>query len=187
MNILVIDNEDSFTYNIVDILRKIETVKATIIQSTNLEIDFADKFEKLIISPGPGLPADFPALTGIIDKYKYSKSILGICLGHQAICSYFGGKLLNLPSVRHGQSVQISVKKQVKLFADIPAEFTAGLYHSWIVDKDQFPEELNITAVSEEKLIMAVSHKKFDIHGVQFHPESFMCDYGKQIISNFIL
>ena len=186
MNILVIDNEDSFTFNIVDILRKFKTVEHVVIQSKIIEIDFADNFEKIIISPGPGLPHDFPALTKILKRYKARKPILGICLGHQAICSFFGAKLLNLQSVYHGQSRLISVKKRVRLFNDVPDKFNGGLYHSWIVDKNQFPGELDITAVSEDDFIMAVSHKQYDIHGVQFHPESFVCEYGIEMIRNFI-
>ena len=186
MSILVIDNEDSFTYNIVDILRKFKTVKHVVVQSKMIEIDFADNFEKIIISPGPGLPNDFPALTEILKRYKARKPILGICLGHQAICSFFGAKLLNLQSVYHGQSRLISVKKRVGLFSDVPDKFNGGLYHSWIVDRNQFPGDLDITAVSEDDFIMAVSHKQYDIHGVQFHPESFVCEYGFEMIRNFI-
>ena len=186
MSILVIDNEDSFTYNIVDILRKFENVEHVVVQSKAIEMDFADNFEKIIISPGPGLPNNFPELAEMLNRYKASKSILGICLGHQAICSFFGAKLINLPSVSHGQSKSIYVKKSGKLFANIPGKFNAGLYHSWIVDKDQFPDELDITAVSEDDFIMAVSHKQYDIHGVQFHPESFVCEYGFEMIRNFI-
>ena len=186
MNVLLIDNEDSFTYNIVDILRKIETVEITIIPSDNLSLDDANKFDKIIISPGPGLPDDFPVLKELFSKYKASKPILGICLGLQAICSYFGAGLINLPAVHHGQSRRILVTKRIKLFRGIPDEFLAGLYHSWIVNEKQFPGDLDITAVSENGYIMAVSHKKHDIHGLQFHPESFLCEYGSQIIKNFI-
>ncbi len=186
MNVLIIDNEDSFTYNIVDILRKFETVEYTVIQSTNVDIAVAQDFEKIIISPGPGLPGDFPVLSALLNEYKNRKSILGICLGHQAIGTFFGAGLINLPLVQHGQIKSISVKKRVNLFKGLPDRFNVGLYHSWVVDAIQFPDELSITAVSEENLIMAISHKIHDIHGVQFHPESHICEHGRKIISNFI-
>ena len=186
MRIALIDNEDSFTYNILNILRQMDGITTTVFLSSQLNIFALQAFDKIIISPGPGLPQDFSVLSDIIGAYQKNKSILGICLGHQAICSFYGAQLINLPAVQHGQSQEISIINKSKIFTDIPNKFNVGLYHSWIVDKSNFPDELEITSLSPKKLIMSVSHKKYDAHGVQFHPESYLCEYGREIIQNFI-
>ena len=186
MRIALIDNEDSFTYNILNILRQMDGTTTTVFLSSQLNIFALQGFDKIIISPGPGLPQDFPVLSDIIGAYQKKKSILGICLGHQAICSFYGAKLQNLPAVQHGQSQKISVINKSNIFTDVPNKFNVGLYHSWIVDRNIFPDELEISSVSEKKFIMSVSHKKYDVHGVQFHPESYLCENGRQIIRNFI-
>ena len=186
MHIALIDNEDSFTFNILNILRRFPDLTTTIIPTANLQVGNLKNFDKIIISPGPGLPADFPILEQILIEYHSEKPILGICLGHQAICTYFGAHLFNLPRVQHGQSQSISVVNNSRLFKGISNNFNVGLYHSWVADRKDFPQELVITAVSDQELIMAVSHIKYDIHGVQFHPESHLCDIGLKIIRNFI-
>ena len=186
MRIALIDNEDSFSYNILNILRQMDGITTTVFLSSQLNIFEIQAFDKIIISPGPGLPKDFPVLSDIIGAYQKKKSILGICLGHQAICSFYGAKLQNLPAVQHGQSQKISVINKSKIFTDVPNKFNVGLYHSWIVERNIFPDELEITSLSPKKLIMSVSHKIYDVHGVQFHPESYLCENGRQIIRNFI-
>jgi anthranilate synthase/aminodeoxychorismate synthase-like glutamine amidotransferase len=186
MRIALIDNEDSFTYNILNILRQFEEITTTVLLASDLNILEIQNFDKIIISPGPGLPEDFPVLLDILQVYQEKKSILGICLGHQAICSFYGAQLLNLPAVQHGQSQEVKIINKSKIFTGLPNKFQVGLYHSWIVDRNDFPDELQITTISPNKLIMSVSHKKYDMHGVQFHPESYLCEYGQQIIRNFI-
>ncbi len=186
MKIVLIDNEDSFTYNILNILRQIPGIITTVFSPTDIRTDTLSSFDKIIISPGPGLPHDFPALSEILDKYQHNKPILGICLGHQAIGSFYGAQLANLPSVQHGQSREISIIKKTKLFLNIPEKIRVGLYHSWVVQNHDLPEDLEISSVSEQNYIMSMSHKRFDVHGVQFHPESHLCEYGKDIIKNFV-
>lgn len=186
MNILIIDNNDSFTYNILELLRKNIAAIIDVIKYNEIEISQISDFDKIIISPGPGLPDDFPTLQKIIDEYKSSKSILGICLGHQSICSFFGANLVNLPLVCHGQSHNIQVNTTAKIYQKLPHSFNVGLYHSWAIDKSNFPEDLQITGLSEAKIIMSVAHKKYDIHGIQYHPESFISEYGAEILKNFI-
>ena len=186
MRIALIDNEDSFTYNILNILRQMDGITTTILLSSQLNISDLQIFDNIIISPGPGLPGEFPVLSEILTAYQKKKSILGICLGHQAICSFYGAQLLNLPAVQHGQSQEISIINKCKIFTDVPNKFNVGLYHSWIADRNNFPDELEISSVSGQKYIMSVSHRKYDVHGVQFHPESYLCEHGQQIIRNFI-
>ena len=186
MNILIVDNNDSFTYNILELLRKNIVAKINVVRYDEIEISQISNFNKIIISPGPGLPDDFPTLQKIIDEYKSSKSILGICLGHQAICSFFGAKLVNLPLVCHGQSHRIQVDTTAKIYQKLPHIFNVGLYHSWAIDNNGFPEDLQITGLSEAEVIMSMAHKIYDIHGIQYHPESFISEYGAEILKNFI-
>lgn len=194
MKILLIDNNDSFTFNIVEMLRQI--AKSTSIEDKiNINIcpvyeftlsDAADA-DKVIISPGPGLPEDYPALFDMLKEFAERKSILGICMGHQVICRYFGGRLFNLPQVVHGQPKQIQrIHPTSVLFHGIQT-MKAGLYHSWAVVKDSLPEELKVVAISDDDVVMAVEHTNFDIQSVQFHPESYMTENGKQIFANFLL
>jgi anthranilate synthase/aminodeoxychorismate synthase-like glutamine amidotransferase len=186
MHIALIDNEDSFTYNILNILRQLPDLNATILPAINLQVRNLRNFDKIIISPGPGLPEDFPVLEQILTEYHTEKPILGICLGHQAICTFYGANLFNLPQVQHGQSQNVSILNNSRLFKDIPEQINVGLYHSWIADRNKFPQNLVISAVSDQDYIMSVSHIKYDVHGVQFHPESHLCEYGENIIRNFI-
>lgn len=186
MRILLIDNNDSFTYNILELLRKIGFSKTDVLNSNSIQLEEISEYDKIIISPGPGLPSDFPILYKIIDKYKTEKSILGICLGHQAICSYFNADLIKMPVVCHGQAHKLSVLKNTKLYIGLPDTFNVGLYHSWAVGESGFPSNLDITGMSEMKTIMSVVHKKYDLHGIQFHPESFISEYGAEILKNFL-
>ncbi|MDH5475894.1 MAG: aminodeoxychorismate/anthranilate synthase component II [Cyclobacteriaceae bacterium] len=187
MQVLLIDNNDSFTYNIVGILQKNNEVKFKVIPSDIVELEDIDKFDKIIISPGPGKPSDFPILKRLFDKYKKTKPILGICLGHQAVCEYFGGKLMRLNTVVHGQKHSINIEnKNTYLYANLPDAINVGLYHSWVIDIGSKPDCLKTTGVERGDVLMSVSHKEYDIHGVQFHPESFMTEHGNEIINNFL-
>lgn len=186
MEAVLIDNNDSFTYNIVELIRRIPDCNLTVIPSSWNDIAELAKYEKIIISPGPGLPDEFPILRKLLDAYHTSKPILGICLGHEAIAQYFGAELIQLPSVIHGQPKDVYITNGSILYNNIPSKFTAGLYHSWIVDSRNFPAELLITGYSEEKIIMSFRHKHLDLFGVQFHPESIMTEYGKEMLENFL-
>jgi len=186
MNVVLIDHNDSFTYNIVELLRKITKKEPKIIASESVNIDDLQCFDKIILSPGPGLPTDFINIKNILDAYKNTKPILGICLGHQAIAHYFGVKLYNLPQVVHGQPKEILQVKESVLFKGLPLKMTVGLYHSWVVDTQNFPDELQITATDKNGRIMALQHKNRLIFGVQFHPESHMTEAGEKLLYNFI-
>ncbi len=186
MKAALIDNNDSFTYNIVELVRKIPGVNLDVIPYEQLKIDKLEGYEKLIISPGPGLPDEFPLLQSILKYYHSEIPMLGICLGHEAIARYFGAELTHLPSVVHGQPKEINLTKESLLFNNVPKKFKAGLYHSWIIDKDSLPDDLEITALSEDDNIMSFRHKKYQLYGVQFHPESIITEYGKDMMTNFL-
>ena len=186
-SVLLLDNHDSFTYNLAELLRQNGKVRFNIHTPENLFLKAVGHYDKIIFSPGPGLPEEQPVLFEILRFYGKRKPILGVCLGFQAIVIHFGGHLFNLESVVHGHPKKISILKTVHpLFSDIPATVEAGLYHSWAVEKENLPECLEITAVSEEGLVMAVAHKTYDICGVQFHPESIMTPYGQKMIDNWL-
>lgn len=184
--ILLLDNNDSFTYNIVDYVRRIENIDLEVIRTNEAKINEMKYFDKIIISPGPGLPDDFPVIFDVLEKYHTSKYILGICLGHQAIGNFFAAKLINIFPVVHGQASQIKIIKQTPIFQNLPNSFKVGLYHSWAIDFDDFPDELEITAVSENNIIMSIAAKKFPVYGIQFHPESYITEYGFKILKNFV-
>ncbi len=186
MQIALIDNNDSFTYNIVELIRRITGYDPAVIPSDSLSIGELKNYQRLILSPGPGLPDEFPVLNGILKEYHKTIPVLGICLGHEAIACYFGAELEHLPSVVHGQPKEINVISESVLFSGIPPKFNAGLYHSWIIKKLTFPDELEITAISEDEKIMSFRHKKFALFGVQFHPESIITEYGSEMMQNFL-
>jgi len=187
MKILIVDNYDSFTWNLVNILRKSKQHCFDVKLSDKIDPEKVKNYDKIIFSPGPDIPKAGDMMWQILDFYKTSKSILGICLGHQAIGIYFGASLSNLDQVIHGRTTKISIPDQgVKIFSNIPTPCTVGLYHSWIVSREQFPGDLRITAESEEQRIMALAHNTFDITGVQFHPESIMTPFGEKMISNWL-
>lgn len=186
MEAALIDNNDSFTYNIVELVRKIDGVTLEVIPYEELRVDDLSKFKKLIISPGPGLPHEFPHLQDVLQAYHSEIPILGICLGHEAIACFFGAELTHLPTVVHGQPREINVTAPSLLFKGLPQNFKAGLYHSWVVDKHKLPAELMITAFSEDNNIMSFRHSKYDLFGVQFHPESIITEYGKEMMTNFL-
>ncbi len=188
MRVLLIDNNDSFTYNIVSTLKRIEQVDTTVLNSDTFDITLLEKFEKIILSPGPGMPKDFPILDKVISYcLKNNKPLLGICLGHQAICCYFNAKLFNLNQVIHGHRKKIKINNSSSIYKHIPPEIEVGLYHSWAVEMNSLGEDLQITGVSEDGVLMSVQHSIKPIFGVQYHPESFLTQYGKQILENFLL
>jgi anthranilate synthase component II len=186
IKILIVDNYDSFTFNIAHIIRSISGSKLQIIEAGKINLYDIDAFDKIIFSPGPDFPREGNVMEEILKNYSGKKSILGICLGLQAIVLYFGGRIKQLERVVHGRK-KIITKTSIssKLLRNIPASFEAGLYHSWIADPDNLPGSLEITAISDEGNIMGIKHKTLDIEAVQFHPESIMTPYGEKMIINW--
>jgi len=189
--ILIIDNYDSFTYNLVQTIQEHGECNFDVVKNDQVNIEYASKYDGFLFSPGPGIPKEVPVMTELLSLYYRKKSFLGICLGHQAIAENFGMKLIKLDSVRHGLKTKVKITDSSDyLFEGMPAEFTAGLYHSWAVSlESEFADsvpDLHVTAISDDGIIMAVAHKKFNIRGVQFHPESFLSEYGTKIIHNWI-
>lgn len=184
--VLVLDNYDSFTYNLVHYIEALN-FEVDVFRNDEISIEAIDAYNTIILSPGPGLPKDAGILLDVIRTYAPTKKILGVCLGMQAIGEVFGGKLENLSHVFHGVASQLSVlDKSDKLFKNLPQQFEIGRYHSWVVAQNDFPKDLIITAVEENKQIMALRHTTFKLYGVQFHPESILTQRGKEIIANFL-
>ena len=183
MKIIVIDNYDSFTYNLVHYLEDLDC-EVTVKRNDNLNLKYIEEFDKILISPGPGIPDEAGMTKKIIEEFYDKKSILGVCLGHQAIGEVFGGKLLNLKEVFHGVSTEIEIVANDPLFEKIPNKFKVGRYHSWIV-KD-LNDSLVPLAYDDNKNVMALKHKDHDVWGVQFHPESILTEHGKTILKNWI-
>lgn len=191
LKILVFDNYDSFTYNLVHLVEKITHEKVDVYRNDQMPLEKVKEYDKIILSPGPGIPEEAGLLLPLIKEYASSKSILGVCLGHQAIGQAFGGKLINLSSVFHGVATPVKVRSEklkVKsdLFAGLPDEIEVGRYHSWVVSRENFPDELEITAEDESGMIMGLQHKTFDVQGVQFHPESVLTPMGEEIMRNWL-
>ena len=186
MKILVIDNYDSFVYNLVHYLEELDC-DVTIIRNDRFHIDEVEEYDKILLSPGPGIPDEAGLLKEVIKKYGPSKSILGVCLGQQAIGEVFGGSIENLSEVFHGVATKANIiVEDEPLFKGLEKEIEVGRYHSWVVSKNDFPDVLEVTAVDENGQIMALRHRTLDIRGVQFHPESVLTPKGKQIIKNWI-
>lgn len=185
--ILVFDNYDSFTYNLVHLVEKLLHLKVHVCLNDQITLDEIKKYDKIILSPGPGIPSEAGLLLPLIREYAATKSILGVCLGNQAIAEAFGGSLINLDEVYHGVATPMKIiDKDAKIFKGLAAEQMVGRYHSWIVSKNGLPADLKITAVDEHNYIMGLQHKKFDIQGVQFHPESVLTPCGETIIKNWL-
>jgi anthranilate synthase component 2 len=183
--ILVIDNYDSFTYNLVHYLQDLNC-DVTVKRNDKLTLDEVEIYDKILLSPGPGIPDEAGLLKPIIKRYGQSKSILGICLGQQAIAEVFGGKIENLNKVYHGVSTEIKrINNDDILYKDIPNKIEVGRYHSWVVSKN-LPEELIATSVDDNGEIMSLKHVKFDVRAVQYHPESILTPKGKQILKNWV-
>ena len=187
MGLLLIDNYDSFTYNIVELLRRCHAGDVTILKNDEVTIKLAASFDKIIVSPGPGIPAELPHVSGIIRELAPSKNILGICLGCQTIVTTFGGQLKNLPQPNHGQRKKVQVINDHSLFKKLPNEFFVGLYHSWYIDPGSLPGCFIVTCSADEGMIMALKHEKYNIHGVLFHPESYMTEFGEQLMKNWLM
>ena len=184
--VLVLDNYDSFTYNLVHYIEALN-FEVDVFRNDEISIEAVGAYNIIILSPGPGLPIDAAILLEVIKMYAPTKKILGVCLGMQAIAEVFGGKLENLTHVFHGVASQLTVlDKSDKLFETLPTQFEIGRYHSWVVSQNNFPTDLIITAVEENQQIMALRHTKYNLYGVQFHPESILTEYGKEIIANFL-
>jgi len=187
MKILVFDNYDSFTYNLVHLVEKILHQKVDVYRNDQIPLEKVKEYDKIILSPGPGVPSEAGLLLPLIKEYAASKSILGVCLGHQAIGEAFGGKLVNLSTVYHGVATSCKLQgASSKLFKGLPEEIEIGRYHSWIIADEGFPEELEVTAREEHGYIMALQHKKYDVQGVQFHPESVLTPDGETILKNWL-
>lgn len=203
MKILVFDNYDSFTYNLVHLVEKILHQKVDVYRNDEIPLEKIKEYDKIILSPGPGIPEEAGLLLPLIKEYASSKSILGVCLGHQAIGQAFGGTLVNLSTVYHGVATNIQLVKSEtgngkqgasrltshvsrNLFEGLPVEFEVGRYHSWVVSDENFPNELEITARDENNYIMALQHKSYDVQGVQFHPESVLTPDGEKIMRNWL-
>ncbi len=183
--IIVIDNFDSFTYNLVHYLEDLNC-QVTVFRNDEFELNELEKFDKIVLSPGPGIPDEAGLLKDVISEFKNKKPILGICLGQQAIGEVFGATLTNLDKVYHGVSSKIFIIENDKIFDEIPSEIEVGRYHSWVIAKENFPDDLIITSVDENGEIMSIKHKNLDIKAVQFHPESILTPFGKKILENWI-
>jgi len=187
MKILVFDNYDSFTYNLVHLVEKITHKKADVYRNDQISLEKIKEYDKIILSPGPGIPSEAGLLLDVIREYAPTKSILGVCLGHQAIGQAFGGQLENLSTVFHGVATPCHLSANVcHLFQGLPKQIEVGRYHSWVVKEEGFPEDLEITATDENNYIMGLQHKKYDVKGVQFHPESVLTPDGEKIMRNWL-
>ncbi|HXS37452.1 MAG TPA: aminodeoxychorismate/anthranilate synthase component II [Flavipsychrobacter sp.] len=186
MRILIIDNYDSFTYNLVQLIRQTTGKEPIVKRNDQITIQEVAAYDKILLSPGPGIPSEAGLLLEIIKNYAHSKSILGICLGHQAIGEAFGAKLIILKNVFHGVATRIKLAMDDSLFSGLPQYIEAGRYHSWVVSNSNFPSVLKKIAEDDQGNIMAVRHKVYDVTGVQFHPESILTPSGKTIISNWL-
>lgn len=186
MKILVFDNYDSFTYNLVQMIEQIVGEKVDVYRNDQISLEDVDQYDKIILSPGPGIPDEAGILLDLIKKYAPTKSIFGVCLGQQAIAEAFGGSLINLSEIYHGVATESTQIKDHKLFNNLPEILEVGRYHSWAVNPEDFPEELAITSIDKNGMIMSLKHKTYDVHGVQYHPESILTPEGKKILANFL-
>ena len=186
MKVLILDNYDSFTYNLVQYIQEILHQDVTVIRNDKMTLQEVDDYDVIILSPGPGLPKDAGIMPELIRQYAGKKPILGVCLGHQAIGEAFGAKLKNLDKVYHGFETPIEVLNNKRgLFKSLPMSVNVGRYHSWVIDNTTLPDEVEVTAIDERGEIMALKHKQHDVYGVQFHPESIMTKEGKKMLLNF--
>ncbi len=186
MKILVLDNYDSFTYNLVHYIEQCTDAVIEVHRNDQISLKEVAHFDKILLSPGPGIPSEAGILLDVIKTYSSSKSILGVCLGSQAIAETFGGTLTNLEEVFHGVALPAQIIIEDSIFKNIPKKLLVGRYHSWIVNKNDLPKDLEITCVDESDNIMALRHKKLDVRGVQFHPESILTEHGLQLIKNWL-
>ena len=186
MKILVFDNYDSFTYNLVQIIEQIVGEKVDVFRNDQIPLDDIEKYDKIILSPGPGIPEEAGILLELIKKYAPTKSIFGVCLGQQAIAEAFGGSLINLSEIYHGVATEAIQTKEHHIFKNLLETLEVGRYHSWAVNPDNFPSELEITSVDKNGMIMSLKHQTYDVHAVQYHPESILTPKGREILENFL-
>ncbi len=185
MNIVIIDNYDSFTYNLAHLVRQLGA-SVTVYRNDQFEMSQLEPFDKIILSPGPGIPSEAGLLLDVVRTYAGRKPILGVCLGHQAIAEVFGARLTNLAEVYHGVATEGTQFNNDVVFEGLPQRIVMGRYHSWVVDRAGFPDCLQVTAVSDDGQIMALRHKQLDVHGIQFHPESVLTPMGGQMVRNWL-
>jgi anthranilate synthase component 2 len=186
MKLLLLDNYDSFTYNLVHLIEKVSDIHIDVIRNDKISIEAVSVYDKIVLSPGPGLPKDAGIMPELIKTYGSSKSIFGVCLGLQAIGEAYGATLKNLDSVFHGVATPIQIISEDSIFNNCPNTFTVGRYHSWVVNNNNLPNDLIITSADEEGNIMSLKHKTHDVRGVQFHPESILSEYGETIFKNWL-
>lgn len=185
MKTVIIDNYDSFTYNLAHLVKELGA-EVSVVRNDQFRLSELKPFDKIILSPGPGIPTEAGLLMDVIDAYASVKPILGVCLGHQAIGEYFGGKLTNLSQVFHGIASTISITAPDYIYKELPAQVQVGRYHSWVVDNEGLPDCLEVTSVSEEGQIMSLRHKQYDVRGIQYHPESVLTPEGRKITANWL-
>lgn len=185
MKVVIIDNYDSFTYNLAHLVKELGA-EVTVYRNDQFRMEQLDAFDKIILSPGPGIPSEAGQLLDVIKTYAGKKPMLGVCLGHQAIGEFFGGRLTNLSEVFHGVATEGTQFANDYIFDGLPRRIVMGRYHSWVVDKAGFPDCLEVTAESDEGQIMALRHSQYDIHGIQFHPESVLTPEGRTMVGNFL-
>ena len=184
---VIIDNYDSFTYNLVYQVEQVSGIRPDVIRNDEIMLEDLDQYDHIILSPGPGLPNEAGQLLAVIGQYFDKKPILGVCLGHQAIVEHFGGQLINLDEVHHGVSTQLQIiDLREQIFRGMTDLFYAGRYHSWVADNNAIPECMSVTCVDVEGEVMGISHNQYPVKGVQFHPESILTEYGDKIIRNFL-
>ena len=187
MEILILDNYDSFTYNLVHYIREMAQGTVEVARNDKISLEEIDRFSHILLSPGPGLPGDAGIMEELIRVYAPTKSIFGVCLGMQAIGEVFGGTLLNLDRVFHGLSLPVNIiRKDEIIFQGIPPRLNVGRYHSWVVREDNLPGDLLVTARDDDGLVMALRHRDYNVRGVQFHPESVLTEYGKKMLENWL-
>ena len=184
--VLLFDNYDSFTYNLLHLVKELGFCHIEVVRNDQIDLDDVARFDKIILSPGPGIPEEAGLLLPLIRRYAATKSILGVCLGHQAIGQAFGARLENLSEVHHGVQSPIHILGDDLLFGGLERTLPAGRYHSWVVSRQSFPDCLEVTAESDEGEIMALRHRRYDVHGIQFHPESVLTPQGRDILRNFL-
>lgn len=187
MRLLLLDNYDSFTYNLAHLLRELGCADLTVLRNDKVALSDLGSFDRIVLSPGPGIPSEAGIMPELVREYSSSKPIMGVCLGHQCIAEVFGARLTNMDQVVHGKATAIEIVDDTEgLFKNIPSQISVGRYHSWIVDSTSFPEQLIVTAIDQFKQIMALRHRHFNLRGVQFHPESILTEYGAEMLRNWL-
>jgi len=185
--ILILDNFDSFTYNLAHMVKEISNQEVVVIRNNGISVEDAAAFDKIILSPGPGIPTEAGIMMDLVKRLSPTHKILGVCLGHQCIGEVFGGKLENLSNVIHGKGILTTVKVESEpIYAGVPSTFMCGRYHSWVVSKTEFPDDLIVTAEDKDGYVMSLRHKDYNVVGVQYHPESVLTPDGHQLIKNWL-